>query len=93
MNLIRENWSGKKERPVGRFRSNWGKHMDKCKSVRLRRFQCTNRKNVPHKRQAKMETEVGINLDGDYYQRRTGRTPEGEFACFERGGNCRFRGE
>ena len=51
-----------------------------------------NRKNAVEKRHAKIATEAGVHLVGDYGQRRTGATPDGKWACFEFRNTNRFRG-
>lgn len=43
--------------------------------------------------QSELATDVGLLMVGDYKQRRTGKTPGGKYACFERGNTSHFRGE
>ena len=72
--LDKENARGKKERPMGRFESNSGKHMDKFKISRLRRFQGTDLKNVAISDSRKWQPKLALVGRGDYNQRRPGIT-------------------
>ena len=56
--------------------------MAKYKNPRDGRIRGSSRANVFENRQAKLETDVGVKLVGDNDPRRSGRTPDGEYACF-----------
>ena len=81
---------GKTERSVKGHVPNLGKYRGKFESSRQMRLRDSERNNVSDERQAKLATEVGVNIVVGYEQRRTGATPGGKYACFECGNTSHF---
>ena len=70
--LVR-NWRVDKASTVKESDPHLGKRTGKYASFRNMRFQNPDRRDVFRERQAELATDVGVNLGGDYDQRRTGR--------------------